>query len=120
MIAIGFSLVVFIFNSSYPEIVEIKRISGSMNYEAQRGEEVSKCGFKVPSRIATKPAAIRTFRFEGAMWFANASHLNDVVLTELKSERLHSLILDMSSVPRIDVTAGAAIKKMLARAKESG
>jgi len=121
MIAIGFSLVVFIFNSSYPEIVEIKRISGSMNYEVQRAEEeVSKCGFKVPSKAVSRPAAIKTLRFEGAMWFANVSHLNDVVLTELKSERLHSLILDMSAVPRIDTTAGAAMKKMLVRAKESG
>jgi len=104
MIAIGFSLVMFIFNSTYPEITELERVSGSNHYEP--------CA----SDGALKP--VKILRFEAAMWFANITRLSDALLIEFRRKELRGVILDMSAVPRVDTTAAAGLKKLLMRAKE--
>jgi len=121
IIAISFSLVIFIFNSTYPEIVELRRVKGSSNYKANRQTDAKDdaCGFKLTStKFSSSP--IKVLRFEAAMWFANITRLVDVILAELRTKRLYGLVLDMSSVPRMDTTAAAAVSKLLKRFEQEG
>jgi len=121
IIAISFSLVMFIFNSTYPEIVELRRVKGSSNYRANRQTDSkgNACGFKLSSTKFSS-APIKVLRFEAAMWFANVTRLVDVILAELRTKRLYGLVLDMSSVPRMDTTAAAAVNKLLKRFEQEG
>merc|ERR1712137_339654 len=68
IIAISFSLVMFIFNSTYPEIVELRRVKGSSNYRANRQTDSkgNACGFKLSSTKFSS-APIKVLRFEAAM-----------------------------------------------------
>jgi len=120
MIAIAFSVVMFIFNSTYPEITELRRVPGSRDYKAKmedRDEGV--CGFGSAPKSSSTSNGIKVFRFEAALWFANVPKLVDTILPEFRNKKLHGIVLDMSSVPRVDTTAAAALKKLLSRAKES-
>jgi MFS superfamily sulfate permease-like transporter len=130
MISIAFSLVTFIFNASYPRILELRRRLGETNYCAI---ELPPTGCLPMSSNQDKTPGeptdiaqerIKVLRFEAPMWFANVHHLTDRVLVELKANAakpLHSqwnaIVLDMSTVPWLDASAGMALKKLVTVAK---
>merc|ERR1712232_1371885 len=120
MIAIAFSVVMFIFNSTYPEITELNRVSGSMNYKKKESnQDQPMCGFSSAPLAVSTSKGVRVFRFEAALWFANVPKLVDTILAVLRTKKMHGIVLDMSAVPRVDSTAAAAIKKLVARSKEA-
>jgi MFS superfamily sulfate permease-like transporter len=114
--AIMFSLVMFIFNSTYPQIVELRRVPGSMHYEALRPESAAAtCGALSSHATSTRAASgILVLRFESPMWFANITRFSDFVMAQLKAGDISGLVLDMSGTPSVDPTAGMALKKLLA------
>lgn len=116
--AIGFSLVVFVFNSSYPQIIQLDRQPGTMYYTP--AEPQSKYARPPNAASAASASRIKVLRFEAPLWFANASRFLDRMLLELKAEsRINALILDMSTVPWVDFSAGVAIKEVIRRADDN-
>lgn len=60
---------------------------------------------------------IKVIRFEAPLWFANAGRFLDRMLSEIKQD-VRAIIVDMSTVPWVDFSAGIAIKEVIARAAE--
>eukprot|EP00928_Gymnodinium_smaydae_P019813 TRINITY_DN17628_c0_g1_i1.p1 TRINITY_DN17628_c0_g1~~TRINITY_DN17628_c0_g1_i1.p1 ORF type:complete len:1283 (+),score=142.92 TRINITY_DN17628_c0_g1_i1:40-3888(+) len=123
IIAIGFSLVLFIFHSAYPQIVELRRIRGTMNYDiACAVDQVPARGSRVCKTGSDHSKHVCVVRFEAPMWFANVPRFSDHLLETLKRGRgrIHGVVCDMSSVPRMDTTAGMTFAKLLIRSKELG
>jgi SulP family sulfate permease len=120
--AIGFSLVVFVFNSSYPQIVELERSPGTTYYSpAPARTPASDLGCMCAGKRVSAPLAIKVLRFEAPLWFANSALFLDRMLLELSTTRgLKALVLDMSTVPRVDYSAGLAIKKLIDRGDHLG
>jgi SulP family sulfate permease len=131
MMAIGFSLVVFVFNSAYPPISHLRRESGSMYYEAVAagGKKITIFGwsFPLPGAIGSFRSSspdmeenlhpIKILRFEAPLWFANVNRLSDRITDEILLG-VEGLVLDMSTVSWIDVTACTTLKKLIARITE--
>jgi len=133
-IAVGFSLVMFIFNSTYPQISELERspgtmiykvksvIVGTMVYEVKHTDESFRrffgCG--TGSQPATWRGRVRILRFDAPLWFANISLFSEVLIKQLKSVGLEVLVLDMSTVPWMDTTAATELNKILTRFEEEG
>eukprot|EP00928_Gymnodinium_smaydae_P029446 TRINITY_DN22179_c0_g5_i2.p1 TRINITY_DN22179_c0_g5~~TRINITY_DN22179_c0_g5_i2.p1 ORF type:complete len:1271 (-),score=214.93 TRINITY_DN22179_c0_g5_i2:209-4021(-) len=123
IIAIGFSIVLFIFHSAYPQIVELSRVRGTMYYDVTRDvEETSSCGFALARSSKGNCRTIHVMRFEAPMWFANMPRFSDHLLQTLKQGRgrIRGVVCEMASVPRMDTTAGMLFVKLLARSKELG
>jgi SulP family sulfate permease len=120
--AIAFSLVMFIFNSTYPQIVELQRIPGSMHYEAVRADSTGggvTCG-SLGCHTSSRASGILVLRFESPMWFANITRLSDSIMGKMKAGNITGVVLDMSGAPSVDPTAGMALKKLLASAEARG
>jgi len=131
-IAVGFSLLMFIFNSTYPQISELTRspgtmvykvnsvIVGTMVYEVKHTDEsfrrVFGCG--TDSQPASSRGRVRILRFEAPLWFANIALFSEVLIQQLKSVGLEVLVLDMSTVPWMDATAATELNKILTRFEE--
>merc|ERR1719506_2657558 len=118
--AIAFSLVVFVFNSSYPQIVELDRSPGTMYYHPAVDTASGRTGCLPQSTPQIRSASqVKVLRFEAPLWFANSARFLDRMLLEIGTQSgLKGMVLDMSAVPWVDFSAGVAVKKLLARAKE--
>jgi MFS superfamily sulfate permease-like transporter len=128
-IAVGFSLVMFILNSTDPQIVELKRTPGSMNYKVKgniHDNMVYKvksaketffglCGFNTDAQQVPADERVRILRFEAPLWFANIAVFEDILFRQLKSTTLKALVLDMSTVPWMDATAATDLNKIIDR-----
>lgn len=132
MMAIGFSLVVFVFNSTYPQITHLRREAGSMYYEpvldkqegfrllgfsiplTKQARRVSMFGATTPAAFGSSDSMVKIFRFEAPLWFANVNRLSDKISVEIHLG-ITGLVLDMSTVTWVDVTACTQLKKLLAR-----
>jgi len=121
--AVAFSLVVFIFNSTYPQISELRRRRGSATFfEARSHDGVT----EIASRLCpgkAEPAEQEPFlvlRFEAPLWFANVGRLRDVVMPKLTTGGLETLVLDMSTVPWMDASAAVEFDKLLLAARDEG
>jgi len=130
VISIAFSLVTFIYNASYPQILNLQRRLGETHYCPI---EPPKTGcFPVPQgadKMHSEPVdcieeQIKVLRFEAPMWFANIHHLTERVLVELKTNskqgfeaQWKAIVFDMSTVPWLDASAGMALKKIIVTAK---
>jgi MFS superfamily sulfate permease-like transporter len=116
--AIGFSLIVFVFNSSYPQIEELSRSPGTTYYTPVKTEVepgcINPCIKPTNSMVQSR---IKVLRFEAPLWFANASRFLDRMLGEIKQD-VRALIIDMSTVPWVDFSAGIAIKEVISRAND--
>jgi len=132
LLAIMVSLVEFVWKSIFPQISELHRATGSLHYvrgevEEQRPFQIIQgiLELRMPGR-SNKPgqsprswrATLKVFRFEAPLWFANASTLSDLLLSELRGVALRGIVLDMSTVPWMDSTAANTMKKTLASAAE--
>eukprot|EP00401_Gymnodinium_catenatum_P071607 CAMPEP_0117535322 /NCGR_PEP_ID=MMETSP0784-20121206/40873_1 /TAXON_ID=39447 /ORGANISM="" /LENGTH=1222 /DNA_ID=CAMNT_0005331841 /DNA_START=73 /DNA_END=3741 /DNA_ORIENTATION=- len=123
VMAIACSLMFFIFFSTYPTIVELWRVPGSMHYEELPDPNHGAHRLLAPKICASDARSMRpikVIRFEAPLWFANERRLTDRVLREMAGGSLRALILDMSAVSRVDISGGFALTKLLARTKESG
>lgn len=128
-IAVGFSLVMFILNSTAPPIVELTRAPGTMNYKVKSNladnmvykvktnkERLRQIfGFGTDAQAAISQERVRVLRLEAPLWFANIALFSEVLLQQLKSPTLKALVLDMSTVPWMDATAATELNKILDR-----
>lgn len=122
--AIGFSLVVFVFNSSYPQIVELDRSPGTMYYSPVENTIAQNSCMRGPrcsqpsDNVSMPKSRIKVLRFEAPLWFANSSRFLDRMLGEIKQDS-KAIIIDMSTVPWVDFSAGIAIKEVVNRASDN-
>jgi len=125
IVSMGFSLIIFVLNSAYPQILLLQRTPGATTYEAQSAQQSSTdiCGFQVQlPRLdfssskpeSDDPTYITILRCEAPLWYANVGRLCDRVLDELLSGT-QGIVFDMSNVSWVDVTACSELKTMLAR-----
>jgi len=116
VVAISFSIVVFVFNSTYPQFVEIRRTPGTMEY-CRLPQSTSLCrDHFTTSSHARHKVAVKLIRFEAPLWFGNSTVFYDHMLQEVKMAG-KGVVLDMSSVPWVDITGGSVLKKVLDRAE---
>mmetsp|Transcript_85100 Transcript_85100/g.237442 ORF Transcript_85100/g.237442 Transcript_85100/m.237442 type:complete len:1244 (-) Transcript_85100:45-3776(-) len=127
MLAIVFSMVEFVWKSVVPQISELSRSPGSLYYVPDEEDEEFEPKKVVRRMLFTsdgsatksrpeKATVVSVLRFEAPLWFANATHLYDRILAELKKPALRGIVLDMSTVPWMDFTAAGTMSKVLAAA----
>eukprot|EP00401_Gymnodinium_catenatum_P073043 CAMPEP_0117491678 /NCGR_PEP_ID=MMETSP0784-20121206/18191_1 /TAXON_ID=39447 /ORGANISM="" /LENGTH=1203 /DNA_ID=CAMNT_0005286477 /DNA_START=189 /DNA_END=3797 /DNA_ORIENTATION=+ len=128
MLAIVFSMVEFVWKSVVPQISELSRSPGSLYYVPDEEDEEFEPKKVVRRMLFTsdgsatksrpeKATVVSVLRFEAPLWFANATHLYDRILAELKKPALRGIVLDMSTVPWMDFTAANIMNKVLAAAE---
>jgi len=92
----------------------VRRVPGSSHYEPVH-EDIEANPLCGGIQRCQQLQGIEILRFESPMWFANVSRLTDRVLNDLRRNHMRGLVLDMSSVPRMDTTAANALKKLFAK-----
>eukprot|EP00931_Biecheleriopsis_adriatica_P090700 TRINITY_DN64639_c0_g1_i1.p1 TRINITY_DN64639_c0_g1~~TRINITY_DN64639_c0_g1_i1.p1 ORF type:complete len:1247 (-),score=238.45 TRINITY_DN64639_c0_g1_i1:170-3910(-) len=131
-LAVGFSIVMFILNSSFSEVVQLGRVPGTQHYEAVQSESSavacapsSACkpssggGQKSRSQTITFPS-IKVLSPRAPLWFGNVARFMDILKVTLRLPKTRAVVVDMSCAPWIDATACAEIRKVLEFVAEGG
>ncbi len=102
LIAIGLSLLVVVLRAASPHTAVLGRLPDTDTYRD----------------IADHPDAITLpglviYRFDAALFFANAPRLRDEILALVDDGDIHTVIIDMESVDDIDSTGAQALRELL-------
>jgi MFS superfamily sulfate permease-like transporter len=61
-------------------------------------------------RVSVRAGGVAVYRFQGALFFANASRFRRRVLDVARAERPRALVLDAAAIPDLDETAAEALR----------
>jgi len=119
VIAIVFSLFLFVMNGAYPQISELQRVPGTTYYLPVRASLSSGQPTCTPTCSLARwdakhdaSSGVMVLRFESALWFANATRLSDRIKADMANRNVLRFALDMSTVPWVDATAGTILSKL--------
>ncbi len=110
-VGVGLSLIVLIYRTSRPYVVELGKVPNSNFYRNKsRFEEV----------IIEKN--ILVFRFDAQLFYANSSYFRDKLdeMALKKGEMLKLIVLDAESINRTDSTGVATLKEVIKHYKKKG
>ena len=101
---VGVSLIVLIYRTSRPYIIELGKVPNSNFY---RNKE------RFSDVIVDDEVLV--FRFDAQLFYANASYFRDNLdeLAEAKGERLKLIVLDAESINRVDSTGVEMLKERI-------
>ncbi|CAL2089528.1 Sulfate permease, SulP family [Tenacibaculum sp. 190524A02b] len=108
---VGLSLVLLIFRTSRPYVIELGKVPDSDFYRNKnRFKEV----------IIDKEVLV--FRFDAQLFYANASYFRDKLeeMAEEKGEDLKLIVLDAESINRVDSTGVEMLKERIKYFKKKG
>jgi len=111
MVGVGLSLVVLIFRTSKPYVVELGKVPNSNFYRnKERFSEV------------ILEDEVLVFRFDAQLFYANSNYFRDKLdeLTEKKGKALRLIVLDAESINRIDSTGLEMLKDRIRFYKKRG
>jgi SulP family sulfate permease len=100
--AAGLSLLVFVARTSMPRIIVMAREIGSLHFvpiDQQQEHVIDKKGVLVLS-------------FQAPLWYANAELLKDKAITLLTTEKIHTIVVEMSAVSFADTTAVETLRDL--------
>jgi len=121
-LAVGFSIILFILNSSFSQVVHLGRVPGTARYEAF-AETSSSSSMLSPkadggkSNVVSLPN-VKVLSPRAPLWFGNVARFIDILGSELRQISLSAVVVDMSHVAWIDATACAELDKILLEAKK--
>eukprot|EP00930_Biecheleria_cincta_P038321 TRINITY_DN26337_c0_g1_i1.p1 TRINITY_DN26337_c0_g1~~TRINITY_DN26337_c0_g1_i1.p1 ORF type:complete len:1297 (+),score=197.92 TRINITY_DN26337_c0_g1_i1:123-4013(+) len=123
-LAVGFSIILFILNSSFSQVVHLGRVPGTARYEVFAENSTSSCtlsgrggrGITHNSHIVSLPD-VKVLSPRAPLWFGNVARFIDILGSELRQTSLSAVVIDMSHVAWIDATACAELNKVLLAAK---
>ncbi len=107
LVAISMSLAGFIYQSTQARVQELQRTVGTLQYEAIEDEH------------ERRPSNVKVLKFEASLWFANAHRFSDRIREETNFKNGScgvGLVLHMSGVRSMDVTAAQQLEKVLTNA----
>ena len=110
-IGVGLSLVVLIFRTSRPYVVELGKVPNSNFYKnKERFEEV----------ILDEDVLV--FRFDAQLFYANASYFRDRLeqMMDRKGSALKLIVLDAESINRVDSTGVEMLKERILFCQKKG
>ena len=110
-IGVGLSLIVLIFRTSRPYVVELGKVPNSNFYKnKERFEEV----------ILDKDVLV--FRFDAQLFYANASYFRDRLeqMMDNKGSALKLIVLDAESINRVDSTGVEMLKERILFCQKKG
>ena len=110
-IGVGLSLIVLIFRTSRPYVVELGKVPNSNFYKnKERFEEV----------ILDKDVLV--FRFDAQLFYANASYFRDRLeqMMDHKGSALKLIVLDAESINRVDSTGVEMLKERILFCQKKG
>ena len=115
VIAIGFSLVIFVGAATRPRVEELGRVRGSVHYR----------GIGQPGVLRLH--AVKALRFHAPLWFANCAVLRDKIVADLLRRRTlpprlqwAALVLDCSAITSIDSTSLSVLRDVVTQVHEDG
>lgn len=109
LIALGLTFVRIIAKMSKPHGVILGKVEGYRNYM-----DISEYEDAV-----TYPG-ILVYRFEASLLFFNADYFREDVTAKIKKEHVKCLVLDASSILRIDITAADILEDMINELSDKG
>ncbi|MGY0408514.1 MAG: STAS domain-containing protein, partial [Polaribacter sp.] len=104
IVGVGLSLIVLIYRTSRPYIIELGRVPDAFFYRNKnRFTEVF------------LEEDVLVFRFDAQLFYANASYFRDKLeqMTEKKGTKLKLIVLDAESINRIDSTGVEMLKERI-------
>lgn len=106
-IAIGLALLFVIYESAFPQIVELGRLQGTTVYRSLKQYPNAK---RLPSVVVLRVGA--------PIYFANCSYVREtferfVEKHERRGEKVRVLVMEMSPVSHVDATAMHVLKEMM-------
>ena len=109
-IGIAVSLMLLVYRSSRPNVAELGRTPGAPDHwnDLQRH----------PENVAAEGVVV--LRVEGALFFADADHVRAVARRRGGREGVHAVVLDLETVPFVDVTAAAMLGNLRDELDASG
>ena len=110
LIGVGFTLLALLQRATRPNVAELGRV---------RGEDVYRDVDRAPE-AETVPGLV-IVRWDGELFFANASHFRDQLLSLVEAaEEPRALLVDVSAVTSIDVTAADMLRTLIGDLAERG
>jgi len=105
------SLLAFLRRTAYPELVELGYVEDKEAFLGMRSHPEAK---RVPGALV--------LRFDGPLYYANASFLEDSIEEEARGRRegLRLVVLDCRGSDTVDLTAAEALKEVAGRLRDGG
>lgn len=106
---VGLSLVLFLYRSSRPHVAEVGLVEGSEHFRNV-----------LRHRVQTHPSLL-TLRVDRSLYFANARHLEEVILSRTSADpAIRHVVLMCSAVNEIDLSALETLEALNTRLAASG
>ena len=110
MIGIIVSIVLLVWRSSRPHIATLGRIPGSTD---QFGDiERNASNAPIPGVALLRP--------ESSLYFANADRIRASIRSAAATDGVHTVILDLGTVPDVDITAARMLAEVAGELREGG
>lgn len=108
IVGIGLSLVMYLWRTMTPRIVSLSRYSDG-TFRDQKAFALQSC------------EEIAMIRYEGSLYFANSSYLEDKVEAILASKpKLQYMILDCAGISEVDATGEEIMRRLYQRLEDAG
>lgn len=108
LVGVGLSLLVFLYKSMRPQVVSLSRGEDQYLHDALT-HGLKECKY------------IDMIRFDGPLFFANASYLEDKILDHMESKpKLHHIIIEASGISMMDASGEEALWLIIDRVRSSG
>ncbi|HVX20327.1 MAG TPA: SulP family inorganic anion transporter [Acidimicrobiales bacterium] len=109
-IGIGISVVLIVYRASRPHVAELGLAPGTADHYVDLGRD--------PGAVA--PDGLVVLRVESGLFFANADNVRAVVRGAAARPGVAGVVLDVESVPAIDVTAARMLGELLGDLRRDG
>jgi MFS superfamily sulfate permease-like transporter len=101
-IGIAVSLLLLVYRASRPNVAELGRVPETPDQWADLRRHAG--NLTLDGIVVLRP--------EGALFFADAEHVRGVVRRRARAEDVHSIVLDLETVPFVDVTAAEMLMRL--------
>jgi high affinity sulfate transporter 1 len=109
-IGIAVSLALLVYRASTPHVAELGNVPGARGHFTDLARHDD--DLPVPGLVIVRP--------ESGLFFANADHVRNAILSAVARSKPHAVVLDAETVPYIDVTAITMLEQLAGDLERDG